>query len=245
MHAAGAVNRLAGRFAKACAVPFEDTDLPRAVVTGNPVRDEILSRAADRDPVGARAQLDLPEGRFLLAVFAGSLGARRLNAATTAAVSGQWAARGDLVIHHVVGARDWDDEAKEDVAPAESSGTVLYNPVRYEQHMELVLDAADLVVCRSGGSSVAELAVMGTPAILVPLPIATRDHQRMNAAELVGAGAAVLIDDEQLDAERLVAEVDAISSDPGRLARMSAAARGRSRPDAADAVADLMERHAG
>ena len=109
--------------------------------------------------------------------------------------------------------------------------------------MDLVLAAADLAVCRSGGTTVAELAVVGVPAVLVPLPIATRDHQTANAQPLVRAGAAVLVPDDELDTDRLVAEVDALVSG-GHLPLMADAARAQGRPDAADAVADLMERHA-
>jgi undecaprenyldiphospho-muramoylpentapeptide beta-N-acetylglucosaminyltransferase len=235
---AGAVNRLAGRFAAACAVPFDSTDLPRAVVTGNPVRARVLDRAAARDPRAARAALGIPEGRTVVGVFAGSLGSRRINEATAHAVCGAWAGREDLAVYHVLGARDWDDR------PEVPAGEVAYRAVRYEEHMELVLDAADVVVCRAGGTTVAELAVMGTPALLVPLPIATRDHQRANALELVGAGAAVLVDDAELDAGRLVGQLDRLIAEPGLLTRMGQAARGLGRPDAAAAVADLLERHA-
>ena len=243
---AGAVNRLTARFAAACAVPFADTDLPRAVVTGNPVRRQILDTAAHRDPAASRRALGLPAGRTVVAVFAGSLGSRRLNEATTAAVAGPWSGRGDLAVYHVFGARDWDGRpaVARGEGPAAEQLVVDYRAVRYEERMDRVLDAADLVVCRAGGTTVAELAVMGTPSVLVPLPIATRDHQRANAAELVGAGAAVLVPDDELDADRLVAEVAAVLDAPGRLEAMAAAARAQGRPDAAGAVADLVERHA-
>jgi len=101
------------------------------------------------------------------------------------------------------------------------------------------------VVCRAGGTTVAELAVMGVPSILVPLPIATRDHQRANAAELVEAGAAVLVGDDELDAGRLVAEVAAVSVEADGLQAMAAAAAACGRPDAAGAVSDLLEQHGG
>lgn len=232
---AGAANRLVARFAAACAVPFPETDLPKAVVTGNPVRDEILAVAAEHDRDGARRELGLPTDRVLLVVFAGSLGARRLNRAVEGAV-GSWSDRSDLAIHHVVGARDWD--ARPELAP----GRLDYRAVRYESRMPLALAAADLVVCRSGGTTVAELAVIGVPSVLVPLPIATRDHQTANAGPLVRAGAAVLVPDDELDADRLVAEVDELlGGGPERLAAMSSAARALGRPDAAHAVADLVE----
>ncbi len=232
---AGAANRLVARFASGCAVPFPETDLPHATVTGNPVRDEILeaARTADRD--GARRALGLPLDRTLLVVFAGSLGARRLNSAVHGAVE-TWAERDDLAIHHVVGARDWDDR------PTFDQRELVYHPVRYEDRMELALVAADLVVCRSGGTTVAELAVVGVPSVLVPLPIATRDHQRANAGALVQAGAAVLVADDELDAERLVDEVDRLlAGGPEGLSRMAEAARSVGYPEAASAVADLVE----
>jgi undecaprenyldiphospho-muramoylpentapeptide beta-N-acetylglucosaminyltransferase len=232
---AGAANRLVARFAAACAVPFTETDLPRATVTGNPVRPEILEVAAHPDRIAARRELGLPEDRTVLVAFAGSLGSRRLNQAVQGAVS-TWSDRPDLAIYHVVGARDWDD--RPELAPEQ----LQYRAVRYESRMELALAAADLAVCRSGGTTVAELAVIGVPSVLVPLPIATRDHQRANAGPLVRAGAAVMVDDAELDAARLVAEVDRIlDGGPQRLADMSHAARSLGRPDAAQAVTDLVE----
>lgn len=237
---AGAANRLVGRFARACAVPFPETDLPRTVVTGNPVRDEVLAVGAHRDQAGARAALGVPEGRTLVVEFAGSLGSRRLNDATFECAR-RWVDRADLAVYHVVGGRDWDD----DRVPAELAGLpedgpgLWYRAVRYEDRMDRVLAAADLAVCRSGGTTVAELAVVGVPSVLVPLPIATRDHQRFNAGPLVAAGAAVLVDDAEFDGDRMEAEVLPLL-EPGRLAQMSAAARSLGRPDAAAAVAALV-----
>jgi UDP-N-acetylglucosamine:LPS N-acetylglucosamine transferase len=245
---AGAVNRLLGRFAVACAVPFAATDLPNAVVTGNPVRSQVLDAAERPDRAGARSALGVPPGHRLVGVFAGSLGSRRLNEATRRAVDGPWCGRDGLAVYHVVGARDWDvlggDGGTSGDDPPhveERPGRPWYRRVRYDDHIERLLVAADLVVCRAGGTTVAELAVVGTPAVLVPLPIATRDHQRANATELVRAGAAVLVVDDELDAGRLVREVDAILSEPVRLAGMAEAARSLGRPDAAAAVADLVE----
>lgn len=242
---AGAVNRLAAPFARACAVPFESTDLPRKVVTGNPVRPEIRSRAAQRDPSEARDVLGLPPRGTLIAVFAGSLGARRINSAVWDALNGEWSGRSDLVVHHVIGARDWDDRPSVGDAggPWRQEGPH-YSPVRYEDRMALLLDAADVVVCRAGGTTVAELTVMGSVSILVPLPIATRDHQSANAAELTTAGAAVAVPDEDFDSHRLVREVDHLIEDHSRLDSMAAAGRAMGHPDAAVAIADLLERHA-
>jgi len=246
---AGAANRLVARAARACAVPFDETDLPHAVVTGNPVREEILTVAADRDVPAARSELGLPAERTVLVVFAGSLGSRRINEAVYGAVR-RWEHRSDLAVHHVIGTRDWDD--RPDIARepehvdrvAEGAVGLVYQPIRYQDRMDLVLAAADVAVCRAGGTTVAELAVVGVPAVLVPLPIATRDHQTANAAPLVRAGAAVLVPDGELDADRLVREVDALVHEPARLTGMAGAARAIGRPDAAAEVADLMETYA-
>ncbi len=248
---AGAANRMVARFARACAVPFPETDLPRAEVTGNPVREEILAVGRDRDRAGARGVLGLPADADVVVVFAGSLGSRRLNQATYGAVE-RWASGRrprPLALYHVVGARDWDDRPPHarDGLPAGSG--VDYRAVRYEDRMDLVLAAADLAVCRAGGTTVAELAVIGVPSVLVPLPIATRDHQTANAGPLVRAGAAVLVPDDELDADRLAVEVERLLDGPSAgadatLDDMASAARSLGRPDAAAAVASLLERHA-
>jgi UDP-N-acetylglucosamine:LPS N-acetylglucosamine transferase len=107
------------------------------------------------------------------------------------------------------------------------------------------LAAADVAVCRSGGTTVAELAVVGLPALLVPLPIAPRDHQRANTAELVSVGAAVLIDDADCTPDRLGAELGPILEDDDQRAGMTSAAASVGRPRAAETVADLALRAAG
>jgi UDP-N-acetylglucosamine:LPS N-acetylglucosamine transferase len=110
--------------------------------------------------------------------------------------------------------------------------------------MDLLLTAADLLVGRAGGTTVAELAEVGLPGLLVPLPIAPRDHQTANAAALVGAGAAILVPDAELDGARIVRELQPLLDDPARLAAMGAAARSLAHPDAAARVADLVEANA-
>jgi undecaprenyldiphospho-muramoylpentapeptide beta-N-acetylglucosaminyltransferase len=238
---AGAVNRITGTFAKASAVPFPETDLPRKVVTGNPVRAEVLAvdRVAGRD--AARRALGLPLDRTVVAVVTGSLGARRVNEAVRDALPA-WAARSDLAVRHVVGSRDWDVVAAD--PPELPVGGLVYDAVRYEDRMDLLLTAADLLVGRAGGTTVAELAEVGLPSLLVPLPIAPRDHQTANAAALVRAGAALLVPDAELDGPRLVRELTPLLDEPARLEAMGDAARSLARPDAAERVADLVEGHA-
>ena len=116
--------------------------------------------------------------------------------------------------------------------------------VRYEDRMDLLLAAADLLVGRAGGTTVAEVAEVGLPALLVPLPIAPRDHQTANAGPLVRAGAAILVPDGELDGARLVRELQPLLDEPARLVAMGEAARSLAHPDAADRVADLVEAHA-
>jgi len=236
----GAANRLIARFARASAVSFEGTPLPRAVVTGNPIRPEIAAIDPHRDMTEARAAFGVGEGRRLLLVFGGSLGALRINRAVLAALPA-WAERDDLSIHHVIGARDWDELS---LAVPRDLGRLEYRPVRYEDQMPAALAAADVAVCRSGSSTCFELAAVGLPAVLVPSPVVTADQQTRNARPLVEAGGAVLVPDAELDAARLVAEVDALLDDEPRRAAMARAALGWARPDAAAAIAALAAEHA-
>ncbi|MDQ6797604.1 MAG: undecaprenyldiphospho-muramoylpentapeptide beta-N-acetylglucosaminyltransferase [Actinomycetota bacterium] len=236
----GAANRLFGRFAQASAVSFPHTGLARATVTGNPVRPEVLAVDRARDHEEARRSLGLPTDRMVVVAFGGSLGSRRINQAVLGAVEA-WADRTDLAVRHVVGRRDWEMvSATIPDLPAEG---LVYLPVEYEERMDLLLAAADVAVCRAGGS-VAELTAIGVPAILVPLPGAPGDHQTANARHLVEAGAAVMMADADFDGARLVAEVDAIVHDEATLEAMATAAIGVSHRDAAQAVAALVERHA-
>jgi UDP-N-acetylglucosamine--N-acetylmuramyl-(pentapeptide) pyrophosphoryl-undecaprenol N-acetylglucosamine transferase len=237
----GAANRLLARMAKASAVSFEGTPLPRAVVTGNPIRAEVAAIRPERDRASARAAFDVPPGRQLLLVFGGSLGALRINRAVLDALP-QWKHRTDLAIHHVVGARDWG--ALFDGGAPPEVGELQYRAVRYEDDMPAALAAADVAVCRSGSSTCFEVAAVGLPTILVPSPHVTADQQTRNAKPLVESGGAVLVADGDLDADRLVREVEALLDDDDRREAMAAAARAWARPDAAAAIARLAASHA-
>jgi UDP-N-acetylglucosamine:LPS N-acetylglucosamine transferase len=234
---AGAVNRVLRWFATAAAVSFEGTDLPRATVTGNPLRPEIRAVAEHPDPAGARAELGLPADRTVIAVFSGSLGSRRINDATRGLVA-RWADRSDLAVRHVIGRNGFSPELAE--PPALPEGGIVYQVVDYEHRMHLLLDAADVGVTRSGGG-VFELMATGLPAVLVPLPIATRDHQRANADAVAALGGAVVVPDHELTTDRLEAELAPLLADPARLAAMSVAMRSGATIDAADRVAALVE----
>ncbi len=236
----GMANRLVGRFARSSAVMTEGVGLPREVVTGNPVRSEILDRAAHRDREGARSQLGLPGDRRVILAFGGSLGSRRINHAVLDLVT-RWRDRSDLAVHHVVGHRDW--ESLQPRIEEAGSGGIHYQAVEYEERMPEALAACDVAVCRAGGSTVAELAVIGVPAVLVPLPIAANDHQTYNARALASAGAAIVVPDSSLDGERLMADLEKmLGSD---LTALERAARTVGRPDAAEQVARLVVDAAG
>jgi UDP-N-acetylglucosamine:LPS N-acetylglucosamine transferase len=244
----GAANRLLGRFATASAVAWEGNPLPRAVVTGTPVRPEIA--AVERTPearASARRLLGLPEGRAVVAVFGGSLGARQINRAVDGAV-GRWTGRDDLAVYHIVGRRDWPSYAggpgtgsPVTTDPDDRSGGPAVVRVPYEERMAAVYTVADVVVCRAGAMTVAELAATGVPSVLVPLPGAPGDHQTANARVLERVGAAVLLADADCTAVGLAGAVEALLADPDRLGAMGRAAAALGRPDAAAAGARVVE----
>ena len=251
----GLANRLAGRFARVSAVSFPGTPMPKAVLTGNPVRPEIL--AADRTPSGmtaAREALGLPADYRVVAVAGGSLGARRINEATLE-FARIWKDRKGIAIRHVVGERDFEAVVASAGGLAQTSGHdagsrpaggpgLIYQLVRFEERMDLLLSAADVTVQRAGASTVSEVTVVGVPSVLVPLPGAPGDHQTINAMRLVDAGAAVMVADSELNGDRLAVELEALLDDPRKLEAMSRAARSLAFPDAADSVAALAEKYA-
>jgi undecaprenyldiphospho-muramoylpentapeptide beta-N-acetylglucosaminyltransferase len=247
----GAANRLVARFAKASAVSFAGTALPRAVVTGNPVRNEVRTVDADARSAARRALGMGDDERVLVVAFGGSLGARRINDAVVA-LAESWEARSDITLRHVVGERDWDfyaprlAEIDERRRAREDAGrpALQYDAVRYEHDMPTVYAAADLVLCRAGASTVAELAVVGLPSVLIPLPGAPGDHQTANARAMVAAGGARLLPDSETTSASVGAVLDELVVDRAARASMARGARTLARPDAAARVADLLERHA-
>jgi len=247
----GAVNGLLGRFAAANAVAFEGTDLPRARVTGTPIRPEIAAAGVGVDRASAREALGLPSDGQTVTAVGGSLGARRLNQAV-AELAGLWAGREDRTIYHVTGRRDyeaftWGTDRHRDGgqnAAARTGSGLSYNVVPFEEHMAELYAAADVCVSRAGAMSVAELLAAGCAAILVPLPGAPRDHQTRNAEAAVRMGAAVLVPDGECDGRRLADELEALLDDPERLRAMRDAARAHGHPDAAARVAELVDEHA-
>jgi UDP-N-acetylglucosamine--N-acetylmuramyl-(pentapeptide) pyrophosphoryl-undecaprenol N-acetylglucosamine transferase len=216
----GITNRALAPFARrvCLAFPIEGRDGDRYRVTGRPVPPPATDRAAARDRFGLAAD------DTCVLVFGGSLGARSINEAAINAF-----ADAPYRVLHAAGERDMASLAPR--VPAEG-----YDLRPYIDRFGEALLAADLCVARSGGS-IFEVASHGLPAILVPYPHATGDHQASNARWMADAGAAIVVADEDLTAPRLRAEVDALLGDRARLAAMAAASKALARPDAAAAVA--------
>jgi len=212
-----------------------------AVVTGNPVRAEIAA-LGDTSTVASAPVRSGPE--YQVSVFGGSLGAGRINDATLG-LAERWRDRTDVSIRHVAGRRDYQRCVDRRTAARRADDRLAYELVEYEDDMPALYRASDVVVTRAGAVTVAELALSGTPAVLVPLPGAPSDHQSANAAAMVQAGAAVALRDAECEPERLARELDALLAAPDRLAAMRVAARTLAAPDAAARVADLVEEAAG
>ncbi|MGQ0824068.1 MAG: undecaprenyldiphospho-muramoylpentapeptide beta-N-acetylglucosaminyltransferase [Actinomycetota bacterium] len=228
----GLANRLGVRLGARVAASLPGVDAPSAVLTGNPVRPEFATLV--------RA----PEAPPLIAAFGGSLGARSINQGLLG-VYDRWRTRRDIAIHHVSGARNFD-ECAADLARRRRDGDLLaYELVPYEPRMAALYARVALAVCRAGAGTVAELTAAGVPAVLVPLPGAPGDHQGRNAATLERAGAAVVLRDEHCDPAHLDVIVSRLLADSNRLATMATAARALGRPDAARRLADVVEEHAG
>jgi undecaprenyldiphospho-muramoylpentapeptide beta-N-acetylglucosaminyltransferase len=232
----GAASRLASRLATASAVAFDTSPLPRKVVTGAPLRREILQTDPARDRAAARIALGLPDDRFVVLVVGGSLGSGKLNEVVRAFVDTSRHRR-DLAVRHVYGARN-DDGSWRPIGLPEG---LVYQPVAFETRMELAYAAADVVVARSGATTVAELAALGLPSVLVPWPQATEDHQTANARALGDAGAAVVVAEKEFDAARLAVELDRLRRDSVKRRAMARAARSLGRRGAAAAIARLAE----
>ena len=197
---AGLANRIAVRLGARAAVSFPGTPLHGAVVTGNPIRPAIT--AVHRHPVTPP----------MVAVVGGSLGARRVNDATLELVD-RWRDRDDVVIHHVTGARDYEDCQRRLAGRRRTGDRLGYTLAPFEEHMDTLYTDATVMVSRAGGMT-AELAATGMPSMLVPLPGAPGDHQTRNAEAFAAAGAAIVVPDDRLDGAVLARELDALLGPP-------------------------------
>jgi UDP-N-acetylglucosamine--N-acetylmuramyl-(pentapeptide) pyrophosphoryl-undecaprenol N-acetylglucosamine transferase len=228
----GVANRLLAPLARRVflSFPIPGREGGKYELTGRP----LPASTGSGDRAGARERFGLPAEERCLLVFGGSLGARRLNEAAVDA----FGAAAPCVVLHASGRRDYPDLRRrldELGAPAH------YRLEPYIEPFADALAASDLAVARAGGS-VLELAATGLPAVLVPYPHATADHQTANARHMERAGAAVVVPDAELDAPRLAREVAGLLRDERRLGEMGKAALEVARPDAAERIADELLR---
>ena len=226
----GITNRSLARFVRAAAVTYEEA-IPffgrKAFVAGNPVRPEFFETQGAYD---TRSQ---PPGAARILVFGGSQGAHAINMAMVEAAARLAAAAPRLAITHQTGERDME-MVRDGYRRAGLEARV--EPFLFAMDREM--KSADLVVCRAGATTLAELTAAGRPSILIPLPTATDDHQRKNAQALVSNGAARMIDQRELTGERLAAELVALAADHRQRLEMSGRARKMAKPDAAKVIVD-------
>ena len=230
----GLANRLLRRRAEALCLsfPIPGVEGSGVEVTGRPVERAVI----DGDRSRARERFGIPQEANCLLVTGGSLGALSINL-TAVAAFGEAASR-DFEVIHITGRRDHDRIESLVGRLDDPSG---YHLLAYEPDLGDCLAASDLALSRSGGS-VFELAATGTPAILVPYPQASADHQTANARWMQEAGAAVILPDRELDEARLASLVPELFGDRNRLRAMSEAASSIARPDAAERDARIVER---
>ncbi|MGL5174563.1 MAG: UDP-N-acetylglucosamine--N-acetylmuramyl-(pentapeptide) pyrophosphoryl-undecaprenol N-acetylglucosamine transferase, partial [Olsenella sp.] len=199
-----------------------------------PVRQSVVTA----DHAAGRAAFGIPEDATMLLVFGGSLGAMHLNRGVCG-LKDELLGREGLWIVHSTGKDDYDAVVSS-LALSEDE-KARWQVMPYISNMGEALAAADLVVSRAGASSIAEIAALAVPSLLVPYPFATADHQTTNAHYLVDAGAAVLVADADIDAPVFSEQLLSLVDDPERRALMRAAARGLGQDRAASALADQVE----
>jgi UDP-N-acetylglucosamine--N-acetylmuramyl-(pentapeptide) pyrophosphoryl-undecaprenol N-acetylglucosamine transferase len=230
----GFANRVVARFVSGAAVHFEETAkyFRRAEVTGVPVRQAFFEI-----PVLSNKQRG---GTPTLLVFGGSQGAHAINEAMIRCLPELQRQAPGIHIIHQTGERDYNDALAAYASLGESAEVF-----KFIEDMPAAFARADLVVCRSGASTVAEITAAGKPAIFVPFPRAADDHQRVNAEALARSGAAVVVEESKLEGVWLAESIAALLGDPPRLSAMSAAARELAHPDAARDIAAMAARVAG
>jgi UDP-N-acetylglucosamine--N-acetylmuramyl-(pentapeptide) pyrophosphoryl-undecaprenol N-acetylglucosamine transferase len=230
----GFANRVVARFVSGGAVHFEETAkyFRHAEVTGVPVRQAFFEI-----PVLINQKRG---GTPTLLVFGGSQGAHAINEAMIRCLPELLRQAPGIHIIHQTGERDYNDALVAYRAFGESAEVF-----KFIEDMPAAFARADLVVCRSGASTVAEITAAGKPAIFVPFPRAADDHQRVNAEALARLGAAVVVEESKLEGVWLAETIAALLGDPRRLQAMSAAARELAHPDAARDIAAMAARVAG
>jgi len=238
----GRVNRLLAGWSQRVGATFEGSlrMLPRGrtFVDGNPIRRSLLRWTRE----SGRSKLGIPAEGPVVFVTGGSQGSAAINHALSGAVTRLL--RRATIIHHTGNAHLAQVTAKRETLPPELRERYHVYGFLHEE-MGAALAAADLVVGRASSSSIAEPLAFGVPLILVPFAAAAEAHQMANAQDIAERGAAIVIRESQVDADRLVAQVTGLLDDPVRLARMAKAARAAGRPDAATAIARELRKLGG
>jgi UDP-N-acetylglucosamine--N-acetylmuramyl-(pentapeptide) pyrophosphoryl-undecaprenol N-acetylglucosamine transferase len=227
----GFANRMIARWVSAAAVHFEETCryFHNCRVTGVPVRAAFFDVPAKTTP----AKIG---GAPTLFVFGGSQGAHAINQAMMESLAGLRLKVPGIYIIHQTGQRDYDQ-----VLAAYVKSDISGEVYKFIDDMPEAFGRADLLVCRSGASTVGEITAAGKPAIFVPFPAAADDHQNVNARALERAGAAIVVEESNLGAAYLVDTIAAMIGDPGRLRNMSAAAKSLAHPKAVEEIAEMVK----
>ena len=239
----GVTNRILSRVVDVVALGYREAAAKftgrkaRVVVTGNPVREDLLQEKREEACRHFGLRADLP----VLLITGGSQGARSINLAALE-VHRRWAGKKDLQILHITGQTDYNNiiHMLQTLGLPFNDGESGRIVVPYLHEMPKALAAARLVVSRAGAIGLAELTLRGIPAVLIPYPYASENHQEINARALEKNGAAVVIRDADLTGEILAAQVETLIADSGKLHSMAAAAAAMGSPRAADEIADLV-----
>jgi len=232
---AGRANRVAAKLTHNVALAFDEAahQFKSARTVGMPLNPQIAGFDREALRAEARTAFGLADGVTMVLVSGGSQGSARLNEAAVG-MAGRWKERDDVRIVLKAGTAHADDVARR---MRDNGGDRVTQLVAFFDRMDHVYAAADLMVSRAGAGTVAELAAVGLPSILVPYPHAMDDHQTVNASVLTKAGAALMVRDDEATAERLAPMVEELLDDPARLGEMGRATAKVARPHAAEELA--------
>ncbi len=232
----GKTNRFVAKFASKICAAFEESiryfPPQKVIVTGNPVREEILS--AKRD--SARLALDIPSENKCLLIAGASQGAKSINSSVIRALA-QWKGR-DLTIIHLAGEKNYE-EVLGKTEKYREEGKPDYRCLAFMKDIALAYASCDLAVCRAGATTIAELTARGVPSIMIPYPYAAENHQEKNARWLEKKGAALMIKDEELPA-KFEETISRLLENDAELASMSASAAALGKPDALEQILKVL-----
>ncbi len=236
----GLANRFLYRFADSIAVSYTSSlsyfaKKSNVIITGNPIRPEIVKTSRTEGLL----QFKLAQDKRTILVFGGSQGARSINRVMLK-IYPLMKARKDLQIIHITGKMDHDKVLEALNKIRKDADGLNYICLPYTQKMNAALAAADLVVARAGATSIAEITARGLPAIFIPYPFATDDHQRKNAELLVKDGAALMILDKELDGKILLEKIFSLIDNEGLLKSIASKAKKIGKPDAGKLLAEAV-----